>query len=541
MLLGFKAGLGRLMKTLMQNMIILGDAKEALPLLSHRYGASVRCVYIDPPYNNGESYRYYNDNVPQGVWLDEMRKILQLLKPLLRDDGSLWMSIDDFNMHYLKVLADDVFGIKNFVHTIVWQHRRSRENRNTFSNNHEYILVYALNSSRFKATRNLLVGNNEIMARYKNPDNDPRGPWQSVTAHAQDGHGVRSQFYEIVAPNGRVHRLPKGRCWVYSKPRMEREIANNNIWFGKDGCGVPRIKSFLKGTTALVTPETLWLASDVETTEQAKKQVKQFDGCGEVFDTPKPEMLIRRVLEIATNKNDLVLDCFLGSGTTAAVAHKMKRNYIGIERQHAAFDMATARLNAVVAGEEGGVSSAVNWHGGGGFTCMEVRDETIREMRPAVCIHDPPCEDDVPMKAVRLEPEMITHAQISRAEQVLLYKKCLTLYQGKECVLHGTYRKRCRDWIVKHKLYNLRITKTIAASAPELFKVKRILLTRKRDRPLFFKVVDCGWTTKGKLDELGYPSCAKRASQTTYLLYSLLPCGPFLDLRSKKNATDRVH
>ena len=522
-------------------MLILGDAKDALPLLVRQYKASVRCIYIDPPYNNGETYRHYKDNVPNDIWLDEMRTILQLLKPFLRADGSLWMSIDDLNMHYLKVLADDVLGRNNFIHTIIWQHRSTRENRNTFSNNHEYILVYAQNATTFKSTRNRLVGNSDILARYKNPDNDPRGLWQSVTAHAQDGHGVKSQFYEIVAPNGCVHRLPKGRCWVYSKLRMEREIAANNIWFGKDGCGVPRIKSFLKGETALVTPETLWLACDVGTTEQAKKQVMQFRSGGEVFDTPKPEMLIRRLLEIATNQNDLVLDCFLGSGTTAAVAHKMQRSYIGIERQRTAYEVATTRLGEVVAGEQSGVSSVVNWHGGGGFACMEMRDGTIREIFPAVPTFGSPEEDDLSVHAVRLDSKMITRSQIPWAEQVMLFERCLTLYLEKGCVLHGTYRRRCRDWIVNKQLYNLRITKTMATTTPELLKVKRILLTRKRDQPLFFKVVGCGWTTKKELEKLGYPSYVKRAGQTPYLLYSLLPCSPFMSPHSKKKAANGLH
>ncbi len=529
------------MVTAIQNALILGDAKEALPLLGRQYQKAVRCIYIDPPYNNGEVYRHYEDNTPDQLWLSEMRTILSLLKQLLREDGSLWMSIDDRNMHYLKVMADQVFGRENYVHTIVWQHRVTRENRNTFSNNHEYILVYARQSRLFKATRNKLAGSEAIRARYKNPDNDPRGPWQSVTAHVQDGHGVASQFYEIVAPDGRVHRLPKGRCWVYSKPKMEREIAAGNVWFGKDGGGVPRLKSFLKSESLLVTPETLWLADDVGTTEQAKKQLLRFQMRGDVFDTPKPEPLLRRILEIATHEKDVVLDCFLGSGTTAAVAHKMRRTFIGIERQPSAFEAAQTRLEQVVAGEQSGVSVGVGWSGGGDYVCMEVREGALRNVEHGmISIHSPE-EEDLEVRAVKFEPKLFARDQLSWAEQTLLFEQSLTLYLDKPQVLHGTYRRNCRDWIVNNRLYNLRITKALAATAPTLHKVKQLLLTRKKDLPLFFKIASCRWSTRKELVKLGYPSHAKRSDETTYLLYSLVPCRPFVALGGKKCASVKRH
>ena len=292
---------------------------------------------------------------------------LQAIRPLLSIDGSLWISIDDREIHYLKVATDEVFGRENFVTTIVWQQRTSRENRKVFSNNHEYLLIYAADIRRFRATRNLLPGGPALLTRYKNPDSDPRGPWQSISANVQAGHATPSQFYDLVAPNGNVHRPPEGRCWVYTQEKMQREIAADNIWFGKTGQGVPRIKRFLKSSKVGLTPETLWLARDVGTNDEAKKQLlKLFPNEG-VFDTPKPEGLIRRVLEIATEPGDLVLDAFLGSGTTSAVAHKLNRKYIGVESGKHAVTYCAARLQLVVDGDATGISEDVRWKGGGGF------------------------------------------------------------------------------------------------------------------------------------------------------------------------------
>ncbi|WP_068505292.1 site-specific DNA-methyltransferase [Paenibacillus kribbensis] len=349
------------------NLIIEGENCSILDIISEQFSNKVKCIYIDPPYNNGEKYTHYNDDMKHEMWLEEITKTLEKLNHFLSDDGSIWISIDDSEVHYLKVAADQVFGRKNFITTIVWQQRITRENRKVFSNNHEYILVYAKNPIKFKHSRNLLPPNSEMLSRYKNQGNDPRGPWQSVSAHVQAGHAVKSQFYEIVAPNGRKHSPPNGRCWVYSKERMEQEILSNNIWFGKDGNGVPRIKKFLSSNIG-VTPETLWLGNDVGTNEMAKKHLLRLFPGSPVFDTPKPESLIKRILEIATNESDLVLDAYLGSGTTAAVAHKMKRRYIGIEVGKHIQDLVVPRMRKVIEGESGGVSEEVSWQGGGGFS-----------------------------------------------------------------------------------------------------------------------------------------------------------------------------
>lgn len=348
------------------NRIVHGDNIEVLGDLLPDYSQKIRCVYIDPPYNNGDVYNHYSDRSHE-KWLSNISSTLQAIKPLLSQDGSLWISIDDKEMHYLKVAADEVFGRKNFVSTIVWQQRTTRENRNVFSNNHEYILVYAADPRRFKASRSLLPLTIDIKARYKNPDNDKRGPWQSVSANVQAGHAVDSQFYNIVSPTGVTHTPPQGRCWAYNEARMKKEIRQNNIWFGSNGMGVPRIKKFLSNGTNGLTPETLWMGQDVGTNKSAKKHIISLFPDKPVFDTPKPEQLIKRILEIATKQEDLVLDAYLGSGTTAAVAHKMNRQYIGIEKGDHIVDYVLYRMKQVVKGEVGGVSDELGWTGGGGF------------------------------------------------------------------------------------------------------------------------------------------------------------------------------
>ncbi len=346
--------------------ILHGDNIKVLKGLQQIYANRIDCIYIDPPYNNGEEYEFYSDIDTHTEWLKKMKKVLLELKTLMSDSGSIWISIDDAEMHYLKVLCDEIFGRSSFVATIVWQQRNTRENRKIFSNNHEYILVYAKNQTLFKKKRNLLPITEEIIERYSNPDNDPRGPWQSITANVQDGHAVASQFYEIVAPNGKRHNPPQGRCWVYNQERMENEIKNGNIWFGKDGNGVPRIKKFIADSVKGVVPETLWTSNFAGTNKDAKTHLQKMNIYDKtLFETPKPEKLISRIIEIATNEGDIVLDCYLGSGTTIATAHKMRRNYIGIEQNKKTCDYIVKRMEAVINGEDGGISKVEKWTGGG--------------------------------------------------------------------------------------------------------------------------------------------------------------------------------
>src|ERR1039458_2676890 len=289
---------------------------------------------------------------------------LELLRDMLAEDGSIWVCMDDNEAHYLKVIMDEVFGRKNFIATIVWQKRYSRENRAAIGDSHDYILVYVRDPETFKARRNLLPVGEKQRAVYKNPDKDARGDWQSVSLLAQ---GYRpNQMYEIFAPKGNHHKPPPGNCWKIVEPEYKKLLAENRVYFGKDGNGVPRRKEFLQNAGGIV-PWTWWPHEEVGHTDEAKKECNVIFGADVSFGTPKPERLIERILTIGSNPGDLVLDSFLGSGTSAAVAHKMGRRWIGIELGEHAVTHCVPRLKKVVDGEQGGISEAVGWKGGGGF------------------------------------------------------------------------------------------------------------------------------------------------------------------------------
>ncbi len=289
------------------NRLIFGDNLLALKALEQEYTGNIKCIYIDPPYNTGAAFEHYDDGVEHSLWLSLMRDRIEILKHLLSSDGSLWVSIDDTEYAYLRVLLDESFGRNNFVTSVIWEKRKTRENRRVFSFKHDYVVVYAKYRPAFEDMRNALPLNDVVLKRYKNPDNDPRGPWQSVSANAQAGHGTPSQFYTLVAPNGNKHDPPKGRCWLYTKEKMTEEIEAGNIWFGKDGNAVPRIKRFLSDQEDRgLTPETIWYADEVGTTDTAKKHALHIFKDKSVFETPKSEALLQRILQIATNPGDLV-------------------------------------------------------------------------------------------------------------------------------------------------------------------------------------------------------------------------------------------
>lgn len=358
------------------NMLIHGDNLLALKALEQEFAGQVKCIYIDPPYNTGSAFEYYDDNLEHSTWLSLMKPRLDILKNLLSEDGSIWISIDDDEGHYLKVLCDEVFGRSNFMATVVWQKRTSPDMRAIISDGHDFILVYAKNTDEFKKTMNKLPLSDEQTKSYKNPDNDPRGPWTSTDCTAQAGHGTKDQFYTMTTPAGRVIELPSSLCWRFTKKRMDEEIAAGRIWFGMDGNGVPRKKTYLSESKGVV-PWTWWGNKEVGHNQEAKKENNTLFGSENAFDTPKPERLVYRILHIASNPGDLVLDSFLGSGTTAAVAHKMGRRYIGIELGEHCYTHCLPRLKAVVDGEQGGISKAVEWKGGGGFKFYELAPTLI--------------------------------------------------------------------------------------------------------------------------------------------------------------------
>ena len=346
------------------NMLIQGDNLEALKALLPFYAGQVKCIYIDPPYNTRSAFEHYDDNLEHSKWLAMMWPRLELLRDLLAEDGSIWVSIDDNEAHYLKVIMDEVFGRSNFIDTVIWRKNYSpKSSARHFSSDHDYILVFARSPDSFQP--NLMPRTERQNKAYKNPDNDPRGPWKTSDLSARNPYSLGK--YSITTPSGRViEGPPKGRYWVIKKEKMEELHEDNRIWWGKNKDAIPQIKRFLSEVKEGIVPQTLWNYEDVGHTQDAKKETVKLFG-SEVFGTPKPERLIQRILHIATNPGDLVLDSFLGSGTTAAVAHKMGRRYIGIEMGDHAVSHCVPRLNKVISGEQGGISKSVGWQGGGGF------------------------------------------------------------------------------------------------------------------------------------------------------------------------------
>lgn len=350
------------------NMLIEGDNLDALKALLPYYAGQVKCVFIDPPYNTGSAFEHYDDNIEHSTWLSMMYPRLELLRELLAEDGSIWVTLDDNEAHYFKVICDEIFGRENFVANVFWQKTHTRENRTDVSAVHDHLIVFAKNHEVWKEVRNMLPASEAQLDRYSNPDHDPRGNWASLPAHAKAEKGRRqAQFFTITTPSGRKIDPPAGRCWLYTENRFAEMVADNRIWFGTDGGNAPRVKKFLSEVQSGLVPITYWPYGEVGTNGQAKAEIVTLFP-GEVpFSTPKPERLIERILQIATNPGDLVLDSFLGSGTTASVAHKMGRRWIGIEMGDHARTHCQPRLKKVVDGEQGGISEAVGWKGGGGF------------------------------------------------------------------------------------------------------------------------------------------------------------------------------
>ena len=355
-----------------KNILIQGDNLLALKSLVPHYAGAVKCVFIDPPYNTRKDFEHYDDNLEHSQWLAMIRPQLDLLRRLLAEDGSIWAIIDDDEGHYLKVLMDEVFGRKNFVANVVWQKKYSpQSDARWLSDSHDHILVYA---KRKETWRPFALPRTEAMdKRYKNPDNDPRGDWKpadfSVKTYTPE------YDYPITIPSGRVVNPPTSRCWCTSRERFEEFARDNRIWFGKNQNSVPSMKKFLSEVKDESKAMTIWFYKDVGHNQDAKKEVKAFNSHS-VFATPKPEKLLMRVMQLATQSGDLTLDSFLGSGTTAAVAHKMGRRWIGIERGEHAQTHCLPRLRAIVdGGDAGGITAAANWRGGGGFRFLRLGEE----------------------------------------------------------------------------------------------------------------------------------------------------------------------
>lgn len=361
------------------NLILHGDNLEALKALLPRYAGRVDCIYIDPPYNTGTEGWCYNDavNAPlmrewlkkaanpverddlqrHDKWLCMMWPRLQLLKELLAEDGAIFVSIDDNEVHRLRAVMDEVFGEENFIATIIWQKNYSPKNTASyFSEDHDFIVVYAKHRDGWKP--GLLARTDEQDAAYKNPDNDPRGVWKTGDLSARNPYSAG--VYSLTCPGGRVIAgPPEGRYWVISEPKFREWDKDKRIWWGKDGNSVPQVKKFLTEVKQGRVPQTLWFYGDVGHTDESKKEVKEivgFETREEGTITPKPSRLIQRILEIATDKNSLVLDSFGGSGTTAHAVLAQnakdggKRRFILCEMEAYADTLTAERVRRVIRG-----------------------------------------------------------------------------------------------------------------------------------------------------------------------------------------------
>lgn len=353
------------------NMLIHGDNLLSLKALEQTFSGKVKCIYIDPPYNTNNAFEHYDDGLEHSIWLGLMRERLDILCRLLTKDGSIWITLDDNEAHYCKVLCDEIFGRENFIADVIWNSRKSVSNDAILSLNTNHNLVYGkdVETIRALAKKSRLFKGPVDESKFSNPDNDSRGPW---VADPMDAPNIRANLsYPIVNPlTGEQHLPPRGRCWRISQERFASALAENRVVFGKSGKSRPQLKRFLSesmGKGSVLT--TLW--TDVETTTNATKHSQQlFEN---PFSNPKPESLIERVLILATNPGDLVLDSFLGSGTTAAVAHKMGRRWIGVELGDHCYTHCKVRLDKVIDGEDpGGITKAVGWKGGGGYRFYEL-------------------------------------------------------------------------------------------------------------------------------------------------------------------------
>lgn len=362
-----------------ENLLIQGDNLLALKALMPFYAGRVKCIFIDPPYNTQSAFEHYDDKLEHSQWLSMMYPRLVLLRDLLSEDGSIWVTIDDNEAHYLKVLMDEIFGRANFLCGIAWEKRYSPPpDTKEFGYVHDLVLVYRKTSS-FK--RKLLPATEDQTGRYKNPDNDPRGPWKAMDYTCRFTADERPNLnYPIRQPNTGEEIWPKKtRVWSMSQEVHLRNEAEGRIWWGAKGTNsVPALKNFLSEVAQGMMPMSIWKHGLAGHNQDGKKEALVLFG-DTPFSTPKPERLLSVVLQVATDSGDLVLDSFLGSGTTAAVAHKMGRRYIGIEMGEHARTHCLPRMQKVIEGEQGGISETVGWQGGGGFRFCTLGDTAFDE------------------------------------------------------------------------------------------------------------------------------------------------------------------
>lgn len=362
------------------NLLIHGDNLLALKALESEHRGKVKCIFIDPPYNTGSAFEHYDDGVEHSVWLSLIRDRVELLAELLTPDGSLWITVDDNESHYLKVVCDEILGRKNFIANVVWEKTAGRKNDTYISSAHDHVLAYAKDLSVWRTKRNLLPRNEGQIARYQNPDNDPRGPWiQGADSTAKSGSD--SLRYEVTLPSGRKVQPPRGNFWRFSPSSFQKALSENRVYFGKDGDSLPIVKKYLSDVQDGLVPRTWWPSSEVNSNQGAKRDhLRKLLPEIEPFATPKPEQLLERILWISTNPGDLVLDSFAGSGTTGAVAHKMGRRWIMVELGDHCVTHIVPRLKKVIDGNDvGGITKSVDWRGGGGYRYFKLAPSLLEK------------------------------------------------------------------------------------------------------------------------------------------------------------------
>ncbi|RBO86838.1 adenine-specific DNA-methyltransferase [Nocardia puris] len=374
------------------NLLIQGDSYDALhalvrtPEYARRYRGKVKLVYIDPPFNTGQAFEHYEDALEHSVWLGMMRERLLLIRELLSADGSVWVHLDDAEMAYCRVLMDEIFGRGNFIANVIWQKIHARNNSaQHFSTVHDYILVYAKDRDLLRLGR---VDRTELSdSDFWNPDNDPRGRWRRSDLTAS--HSYEDGRYEVIGPHGDAFSPRGNRWWSVSKDTFEQLRADNRLWWGKTGRTFPFRKRFESELGGLV-PNTFWTHDEVGDNRQAKAEITRLFGRSAIFSTPKPEKLLHRILTIGSDPGDIVLDCFAGSGTTLAVAHKMGRKWVGVEMSPSTIETFTQpRLEKLVLGDDaGGVTDALSWSGGGEFRCLTVGPSLYERVRERMLLAD---------------------------------------------------------------------------------------------------------------------------------------------------------
>ena len=354
-------------KDIFDNRLIFGDNLLALKALEAEFAGKVKCVFIDPPYNTGSAFEHYDDGVEHSIWLSLMRDRLEIIRRLLSADGSLWIAIDDNEAHYLKVLCDEVFGRFNFVGNAVWQKKYTIANdAKWLAENHDHVLIYATNKDVWRPFR--LQRTSEMDERYRNPDNHPKGVWKATPLYAKRIGSEKERAFSFRFKNGVVWTPPRGTSPRFPADKLRQLDDNDEIWFGADGTASPSRKTFLSELKIEGTPAaTIWLHTEAGNNHEAREEGKAITP-EDSFATPKPEKLIKRVLDLATEPGDLVLDSFAGSGTTGAVVHKMGRRWIMVELEETCHTHIIPRLKKVIDGEDpGGITQAVGWKGGGGY------------------------------------------------------------------------------------------------------------------------------------------------------------------------------